>query len=82
MPLFRTSSDEADATDLDPINYNEKKRQLLGNEIHEAFMHPKKFKIGKIELKTEPAKLKPLSKTKTGSSNEHETKRKHKFQLS
>lgn len=82
MPFFRTSSDEPDAADLDPINYNEKKRKLLGEKIHEAFMHPKKFKIGKIELKTEPAKLKSLPKTKTSSSSDLESKRKHKFQLS
>ena len=36
-----------------PEEYNSKKRKILGDGVFESFMHPKQFKIGKIELNAE-----------------------------
>ena len=33
-----------------PLEYNEKKRKLMGTDIHESFLHPKKIKTAKLTL--------------------------------
>jgi hypothetical protein len=73
----------------DPIEFNENKRKLLGEKIHNSFLHPKPFKIGQIELKSESLPKKLMSdeskKRKLDQEIEKDTniseKKKHKFQL-
>ncbi len=69
--------------DLDPEEFNSKKRKLLGEGVFESFMHPKQIKVGKIVLKNE---MKNQSKNQLTeekkSSNDLPTKqRKHKFNV-
>jgi hypothetical protein len=70
----------------DPMEFNDKKRKLLGEKIHNSFLHPKPFKIGQLQMKPEasPKKLSDESKKRkldpemtTNTSD----KKKHKFQL-
>ena len=66
---------------MDPISFNEKKRNLLGNEVHESFLHPKMFKTNTINLKNESSNFTPKKrKTETPKSSASVPK-KHKFQL-
>jgi hypothetical protein len=66
---------------LDPLHFNENKRKLLGEEVYEGFMHPKKFKVGKIELKREPSKITIGQKKLASQPKEVISIKKHKFQL-
>lgn len=34
----------------DPESFNDRKRQLLGDSVYHTFLHPKKIKIGEMEL--------------------------------
>ena len=76
LPLFRFGLDEGE----DPTEFNEKKKTLLDPEIHESFLHPKTFKIGKIQLKSEP-KVKTTSQKRKNEAVTNNPK-KHKFQFS
>jgi hypothetical protein len=64
-----------------PEEYNSKKRKILGDGIFESFMHPKKFKTGKIEFKSEP-KSEPKGKKESTSKTLSDSKlSKHKFNI-
>ncbi len=76
----------------DPILFNEKKRKLLGDEIHDGFLHPKKFKTNSFVLQNseldETQRVTPKEKTaqKRKLDEVDETKsfsnqKKHKFQI-
>jgi len=73
---------------VDPMEFNEKKRKLLGEKIHDGFLHPKPFKIGQIQFKSEasPVKLSDESKKRKldpeiEKNTNFSDKKKHKFQL-
>jgi hypothetical protein len=71
------------------MEYNEKKRHLLGEKIHNSFLHPKPIKIGQINLKSEPLTTKlnldESKKRKINVESDTITKpisnKKHKFHL-
>ncbi len=73
----------------DPIEFNEKKRHLLGEKLHNSFLHPKKIKIGQLHLKSEPSTNKlsmdESKKRKINIEADTNTKpvsfQKHKFNL-
>ena len=51
----------------------------MGDEIHKSFLHPKKFQIGELELKTESGSKSKTEKRKNEPTNF--VSKKHKFQL-
>ena len=78
----------------DPIQFNEKKRKLLGDEIHDSFLHPNKFKTNTFYLQSETneipnaaIKLKLESsaseakKRKFVEKDDQTNQKKHKFQI-
>ena len=75
LSLFRPDLDEAE----DPTEFNAKKKTLLDPEIHESFLHPKTFKIGEIQLKSE-TKVKTTSQKRKNEAVSNNPK-KHKFQF-
>jgi hypothetical protein len=69
-------------SDIDPIDFNNRKRKLMGDAIQSSFMHPK-IETGKISLEPESKVKKKynnsykMEKTKVGKGKEV----KHKFQF-
>ncbi len=63
----------------DPEEYNSKKRKILGEGVFESFMHPKKFKTGKIELKSES--LTEKNQRKEPRTFVEPKQSKHKFNI-
>jgi len=64
--------------ELNPIEFNERKRKQLGSAIQESFLHPKVIKTDTILLQ------KPKKQTKSVSENQDNNKLKplkHKFQF-
>ena len=76
-------SETFDENDEEPETFNEKKRKLLGNEVHDGFLNPKKIKIGTITLNPE-SKMKPKvsPKKKTIETKNNVSQTKHKFSFS
>lgn len=72
------SNDETKLNSLDPISFNNEKRKRLGDGIHESFLHPKPFKIGKISI----VDLKqPVKKEKKNSFKKVLKVTEHKFKI-
>jgi hypothetical protein len=73
------SDENLDDIDLNPIEFNERKRKLLGPAVHESFIHPKLIKTNKIIF---PQTNKSNQKNTTKEIPVSETKHvKHKFQF-
>jgi hypothetical protein len=75
---------DTDDNNLNPIEYNDRKRKLMGDAVQESFLHPKLIKTDKIVF----SKAKPQSKTQPVKSsiflntNQLPPKQiKHKFQF-
>lgn len=64
-------------SETNPEEYNSKKRKILGDGVFQSFMHPKKFKTGKIELKSDSE---PQEKKETKTSTLSKVS-KHKFNI-
>jgi hypothetical protein len=67
-----------DDKDINPIDFNERKRKLMGIGVHESFLHPKFIKTDKIVFSKE------LRKTESKPKVTQVTKPKeikHKFQF-
>jgi hypothetical protein len=74
------ASESIDADSIDPIQYNNRKRKIMGDAIQASFMHPK-ILTGQIDLE-------PKSKVKKKSDNDFKSGKgqigktmKHKFQF-
>ncbi len=66
-------------SETNPEEYNSKKRKLLGDGVFESFMHPKKFKTGKIHMQSESKQEeKPKKEQKTYVPSKQS---KHKFNI-
>jgi hypothetical protein len=61
----------------DPIEFNERKRKQIGNDIHESFLHPSYVKTSKIIIEP-PKKTKTIKKSVVIPSKK-EIKHKFKF---
>jgi hypothetical protein len=75
----------------DPLLFNERKRKLLGDEVHDGFLHPKKFKTNSLLLQNESDQSQKMpikssadvKKRKLELSDEAMSSKikKHKFQI-
>ena len=81
------SESKALSNDDDPLEFNERKRKLLGSEIQDSFLHPSFVKTSKIVIETKKVpkekhqnKSKETSITKTKPlQNTKQIKHKFKF---
>jgi hypothetical protein len=78
---FNDASDDID--NIDPIEFNARKRKLMGDGIQSSFMHPK-IVTGTIELEPQ-SKVKKKNLTVKSEENGNKTGKgqhvKHKFQF-
>ena len=73
----------------DPIEFNEKKRKLIGEKIHNSFLHPKPMKTGELFIKPEQSSFKKDNEETKKQKVTEETRadsnlikiKKHKFSL-
>jgi hypothetical protein len=65
--------------DLNPIEYNERKRKLMGSAVQDTFLHPKMIKTNTIVLSKTTVKNEKKTKLLKDASEKHVPK--HKFQF-
>jgi len=76
----KPKENNVDEFDLNPIEFNEKKRKLLGAAVHESFIHPKLIKTNKISFsKQNVTNEKQVDVRKTSVNEKNPVK--HKFQF-
>ena len=85
MPIRFNFSDRL-TKQLQRILKNNQKRKLLGNEIYEGFLNPKKIKIGTLHLNKQSSNTGPnVKKLKTEETEKPKMGKgqntKHKFQF-
>ena len=73
---YFSSFDKAAKIDENPLEFNEKKRKLLGPGLQESFLHPKAFKIEKLTL---PKNTEKKKSTKQSGGNTEV--KKHRFNV-
>ena len=64
----------------DPIEFNDRKRKQMGEEIHESFLHPSFVKTSKISV-PRPNKKNSTLDSKKEMKNEKTKSLKHKFKF-
>jgi hypothetical protein len=81
IPELQKDNEANDESYLNPIDFNERKRKLLGSAVHESFLHPKIIKTDKIVF----SKQKPVNKTTSATKSDKSVPPlkpiKHKFQF-
>jgi hypothetical protein len=77
LPIFFSVENENESNE-NPMEYNEKKRKLLGSGIHDSFLHPKPFKIEKLTL---PKKMEAKKQTKQLEALKGSKITKHRFNI-
>jgi len=80
-PQLQNDNEAKDEGYLNPIDFNEKKRKLMGSAIHESFLHPKIIKTDKIVFSKQKPVNNPTLETKSDKSALSFKPIKHKFQF-
>jgi hypothetical protein len=80
-PQLQNDNELKDESNLNPIDFNEKKRKLMGTAVHESFLHPKIIKTDKILFTKQKLVNKGSSGTKSDKSVLSFKPIKHKFQF-
>ncbi len=80
-PQLQNDNEAKDESYLNPINFNERKRKLMGSAVHESFLHPKIIKTDKIVFSKQKSVNNLTSGTKSDKSVVSLKPIKHKFQF-